>query len=102
MSAKKNMHIPLRYDKIKTKNRREKIRYINKRDKMKEIKKNDSCLSEIEIVIKSRLFHIFFASIVVLEINKRFLLVYLFSSFIILYLTFFNDYSGPVEPVRTF
>ena len=43
MSAKKNMHIPLRYDKIKTKNNREKIRCINKRDKIKEIKKNDSC-----------------------------------------------------------
>ena len=36
---------------------------------------------------------------IVLEINKY---VNLFSTFIVLYLTFSNDYSGPAEPVRTF
>ena len=36
------------------------------------------------------------------RINKWSLLLYLFSSFIVLYLTFLNDYSGPVEPVQTF
>ena len=30
------------------------------------------------------------------------MLLYWFSSFIVLYLTFLNDYSGPVELVRTF
>ena len=29
------------------------------------------------------------------------MVLYLFSSFIVLYLTFFNDYLGPAEPVRT-
>ena len=32
----------------------------------------------------------------------RSLLLYLFSSLIVLYLTFLNDYSGTAEPVRTF
>ena len=39
MWAKKNVHVPLRYNKIKTK----KV----ERGKIKEIKKEDSCLSEI-------------------------------------------------------
>ena len=50
MSAKKNVHIPLRYDKIQTKKIGIKEEKSKERDKIKEIKKEDSRLSEIEIV----------------------------------------------------
>ena len=53
MSAKKNVHILLRYNKIKTKNvgKKEDISTEKKkRDKTKEIKKDDSRLLEIEII----------------------------------------------------
>ena len=45
----KRMHVPLRYDKIKTKTVRKKEEK-NKRKGIKEIKKEDSRLSEIEII----------------------------------------------------
>ena len=47
MSAKKNVHVPLRYDKTKTKKVGKKE---EKRDKIKEIKKEDGRLSEREII----------------------------------------------------
>ena len=50
MSAKKNVHVPLRYDKIKTKKVRKKKIEVKEKDEMKEIKKEDSRLSEIEII----------------------------------------------------
>ena len=48
MSAKKNVHVPLRYDKIKMKKvgKKEDVSRI-KEIKLKKIKKDDSRLSEI-------------------------------------------------------
>ena len=48
MSAKKNVHVPLRYDKIKTKKVGKKKKRVKGGDKIKEIKKEDSRLSETE------------------------------------------------------
>ena len=62
------------------------------------MKKEDSRLSKLYSRCFSRLFTI----IVVLNTNKVSLLLYLCSSFIVLYLTFLNDYLSPAEPVRTF
>ena len=52
MSSEKNVHVPLRYNKIKTKKvgKKEDISKSRKRAKTKEIKKDDSRLSEIEIM----------------------------------------------------
>ena len=47
ISANKNVHVPLRYDKIKTNKVGKKE---EKRDKIKETKKEDGRLSEIEIL----------------------------------------------------
>ena len=65
MSAKRNVHVPLRYDKIKTKKvgKKEKSKRKGiklKKERKKERKKEDSRLSEIEIIqyIFSRLFTI--------------------------------------------
>ena len=71
---------------------------------MKERKKEDSRLSEIEFIYKVDFFSRCFTIIVVLEINRRVILafkvLYLFSSFIVLYLTFLNNYSGPARRKR--
>ena len=103
MTTKKNVHVPLICHKIRTKKVRKKEdiskRLEKERVKIKEIKKENSRLSELYRRFFSRLFTI----IVVLNIlNKLSLLLYLFSSFIVLYLTFLNDYSSSAEPVRTF
>ena len=103
MTTKKNVHVPLICHKIRTKKVRKKEdiskRLEKERVKIKEIKKENSRLSELYRRLFSRLFTI----IVVLNIlNKLSLLLYLFSSFIVLYLTFLNDYSSSAEPVRTF
>ena len=50
-SAKKNVHVPLRYDKIKTKKLGKKEEKRKRKGiKFKKIKKEDSHLSEIEII----------------------------------------------------
>ena len=51
MSAKTNVHLPLRYDKIKTKKVGKKEENSKRKGlKIKEIKNEDSRLSEIEII----------------------------------------------------
>ena len=52
MLSEKNVHVPLRYNKIKTKKVGKKvdISKSRKRARIKEIKKDDSRLSEIEII----------------------------------------------------
>ena len=83
---KKNVHVQLRYDKTKTK-------------KKKRVKA-DNRLSEIDFIQ-----WIFFTSIYHYCCfgNKQVILAFIFfSSFIVLYLTFLNDYSSPAEPARTF
>ena len=50
-SAKKNVHVPLRYDKIKTKKVGKKEKKSKRKEvKFKEVKKEDSRLSEIKII----------------------------------------------------
>ena len=50
MSAKKIVHVPFRYDRIKTKKVGKKKEKSKERYKIKEIKKEGSRLSEIEII----------------------------------------------------
>ena len=51
MLAKKNVHVPLRYDKIKTKKIGKKEEKSKRKGiKLKKKKKEDSRLSEIEII----------------------------------------------------
>ena len=95
MSSKKNVHVPLRYNKVKTKKVGKK-EDISKRKGIKlKIKKDDSRLLQIEIIkyIVSCLFTI----IVVLDINNQVILAFIFVFIVYLYslyLTFLNDYSA--------
>ena len=77
MSAKKNVHVPLRYDKIKTKKvgKKEKSKRKGiklKKERKKERKKEDSRLSEIEIIQYIFFTFIYHYKIVVLESDPSF------------------------------
>ena len=51
VSAKKYVHVPLRYDKIRTKKVGKKEEKSKRKGiKLKKLKKEDSCMSEIEIM----------------------------------------------------
>ena len=58
MSAKKNVRVPLTYDKIITKKVGKKKKRVNERDKIKDIKKDDSRLSEIDFIQFYTFFHV--------------------------------------------